>query len=287
MIRKLFCIFTVILGASICTAGLQDPGFGSFKEGRSPIWKNGANTPVKAENGVLIMTGAAAKFHASVFQGKRIAPGSKTYMFSADVDAPVARKAYLQIKFYKNGKEVKRISSRTAPAGKSKLIVFGSQPDADIIEVAMRIAQGADGKEFKFSNPELCEAEDGELFGNWQAVGKGFNVTNQKANSFTINVTGESQQHAAVLLQVGVAQNTRMIFSSDVEGPAPGYLEVKLFNNGKMLRRVNNIGSSSNSFVEFETGNADSAVLHCRVPAVGRNIGKSVTFTNLKLKKAK
>lgn len=248
---------------------------------------NSSKNAVQIENGVLALTAASGKFHDSISQGKRIVPGNKTYVFTVETDASVAKKAYLQIKFYKGKKELKRISSSTAPAGKSVLSVFGSHPEADLIEVAMRVYSGAENKVFKFSKPVLIEGKKGELYGNWLAVGKGFTVTDKKANSFTVNVTAESPMHAAVLLQVPVFPNKKMVFSADVNGTADiGYLEVKLLNGPKMIARKNNIGTSDNSVLEFDTGDTNIAILHCRVPATARNIGKSVTFSNFKFDEA-
>ena len=290
MIKYFYCLALLVTGAFLCAAELKDPGFSSFQNGASAVWKNGCHSPVKAENGTLYFTATAAKFNDSIYQGVRVVPGNSMYVFAADVDAPVARKAYLQIKFYKDKKELKRCSSSVAPAGKSRLIVCGFHPEADMIEVAMRIFSGADGKEFKFSAPALREAKNGELFGNWMAVGKGFTVTDMTENSFTVNVTGTHPQHAAVLLTTAVTPNKKMTFSADVESEIKaGYLEVKLFNGSKMIARKNSIGSAAvNGTVnfEFETGNANSAILHCRVPLAEKYIGKSVKFSNLKLAEA-
>ncbi len=280
----------LVFGASLCAVELKDPEFSSFQNGKSTVWRNGCNSPVKAENGTLYLTGTAAKYNDSIYQGIKVVPGNTMYVLSADVDAPAARKAHLEIKFYKDKKELKRCTSAYSPAGKSRLTVSGFHPEANAIELALRIGRGADGKEFKFSSPVLREAKEGELFGNWLAVGKGFTVTDMKENSFTINVTGTFPQHAAVLLTTAVAPNKKMIFSADIESQInAGYLEVKLFKGSKLLARKNSFGSPKTegaASIEFETGNATSVVLHARVPLAERYIGKSVSFSNFKFVEA-
>ena len=288
MIKYFCCLPAIMLGTLLSAVELKDPQFSSFQDGPSKIWRNGCNSPVKTENGTLFVTATSAKFNDSIYQGMRITPGNQMYVFSADIDAPVAKKAHLQIKFYKDGRELKRCTSTFSSAGKSRLTVSGFHQDANSIEVAMRISRDADGKEFKFSNPVLREALAGELIGNWIAVGKGFSVTDQTDKSFTINVTGTSPQHAAVLLTSAVSPNKKMVFSADIESEVrAGYLEIKLFKGNKMLARKNNFTSiktnNGTANFEFETGEATSVILHCRVPLAEKLIGKSVKFSNFKL----
>lgn len=288
MTKTFFCVFSMILGASLFALELKDPAFASFKDGKSNVWQNGCNAPVKTEESTLVVTASSTKLHDGIFQGVRLNADNigKTYAFSAEIEAPVARKAYLQIKFYKGKSEIKRFQSYSAPAGKSTLFVLGSHPDADIIQVSMRIANG-EGKEFKFSNPTLSTAGPGELYGNWLAVGPGFTVTDKKANSFTITPTQEAKQHAAVLLFKSVTPGKKMVFSADISGEnSGGYLEVKLHENKKMIARKNNIGSPNHGVLEFETGSANNVILHCRIPVSKKYIGKSVTFSNIKLTEA-
>ena len=270
---------------------IKAPGFINCKDGVLASWKNTNKTPVKVENGVLTITSVKAKFLDSIYQGHRIIPSDALYVFSVDVDAAVAKSAFVQIKMFAKGKEVLRRDSHAAPIGKSSIYVAASHPQADIIEIAMRIYDRGIGKDFKFSNPELSVAEDGALFGNWLKGGKGFSVSNVSHKSFTINIENAEKNHTSMGIFQYVSSGKKYVFESDFKSDLPGmaYLEVKYYNKGKELKRkqayCKNV--SGRLAVDINTDGCDKLLLQCRVPAAARYVNKKVVFSNFKFKEVK
>ena len=291
MKKSIVLFFAALIGVAVSAVELIDPEFAKLKDGALVCWKNANNAPVKVENGVVTMTSVKAKLYDSIFQGRRITPSDALYVFSVDVDSPINKAAFLQIKMFVKGKEVVRRSSSTAKIGKSRIFVAATHPQADVIEIAMRVAPNGAGKNFKFSNPKLSIAEDGALFGTWLPGGKGFSVSGVSDNCFTINIDKAEKYHTSMGFFSTVTPGKKYVFESNFKSDLPkmAYLEVKYYNKGKELKRKQTYSTTSEGTlsVEVNSDGCDKVLLQCRVPASAAYVGKKVTFSNFKFKEVK
>ncbi|MBO5765506.1 MAG: hypothetical protein J6S24_04410, partial [Lentisphaeria bacterium] len=128
MMKKFAVLFAAVSLLPVFAVELNDPAFAKNKDGVLAAWKNVNKSTVKIENGVLTITAVKAKLWDSIFQGQRITPSDAKYVFSVDVDAPVAKSAFVQIKMFSKNKELMRASSPAAVQGKSRLFVVASHP---------------------------------------------------------------------------------------------------------------------------------------------------------------
>ena len=291
MKKSFLLCFAALSVFAVSAVEIKNPGFEKQKDGVLTAWKNGNNAPIKVENGVLTVTSVKAKLLDSIFQGCRITPSDSCYIFSVDVDAPVAQAAFVQIKMFAKGKEVLRRDSASAPAGKSRIYVAASHPEAGVIEVAMRIRPQGAGKDFKFSNPNLSVAEDGALFGTWITGGKGFSVSDVSDNTFTITINKAEKNHTSMGLVRLVTPGKKFVFESDFKSDLPrmAYLEVKYYKKGKELKRKQAYSTEAEGHlaVEVNTDGCDKVLLQCRVPASAHYVGKKAVFSNFKFKEIK
>lgn len=289
--KKFAMFFAAVSLFPVFAVELNDPAFAKNKDGVLAAWKNVNKSTVKVENGVLTITAVKAKLWDSIFQGQRITPSDAQYVFSVDVDAPVAKSAFVQIKMFSKNKELMRASSPAAVQGKSRLFVVASHPNADIIEVAMRVNHAGAGKEFKFSNPVLKIAEEGALFGTWIRGGKGFSVSDITDDSFTITIDSAEKYHSSMGISRNVEPGKKFVFEADYKCDAArmAYLEVKYYKGNKELKRKQAYSDSTSGklSVEVNTDGCDKLILQCRVPAAAKYVGKKAVFSNFKFKEVK
>ena len=285
----MFKLSSVLLAGAISfalsAAELKNPAF-EIKDGSIIAWKNLNKGNVAVQDGVLSYTATKSKLQDSIFQGVKITPSDNMYVFTVDVDAPVAKAVYAQIKFHSKGKELSRHSSFTAKAGKSRLIVSASNENAEHIEVAIRIVDTGAGKIFKISNPKLAIGEKGSLAVNWFKASRGFELEDNIENGFTVKITSAEKLHASVANICNVKPGCNYTFEADYTGDLPkmAYLEVKLFKKGKYIARKNVFAedASGRLVLKFNSGDSTSATVQCRVPAVQKFVGKKVTFSKFK-----
>ena len=291
----MFKLNTVILSGiaslSLFAADVHDAAFSKVRNGELAAWRNTNKAKFSVQDGVLSIIAANGKFEDSIYQGQKIEPSERLYVFSADVDAPIARSAYVQIKMFGKNRELLRKSFVAARAGKSRLTVRASHPEADYIEYAMRIRRNGAGKEFKFSDPTLRTGDSSDLYGPWRlgGGGKGYEIKYLSDNSFVITVAEAKKLHAAVVVSRKVKAGEKFIFEADYSSDMSkmGYLEIKYYNKGKELKRKQCYSDAAQGklSVEIDCGNCDMLDLQCRVPLVEKYVGKKVTFSNIKLKK--
>ena len=89
-------------------------------------------------------------------------PQHTVFTFSADITASRTTVAYLQVKLYKNGKELQRISSpKNTPRRKHLAVKFDTR-DADTFQFLFRTASGPAyyGVKAVMANPQLFEGND-------------------------------------------------------------------------------------------------------------------------------
>ena len=278
-----------IAGISLFAAEVSDAEFAKFQNGVLAAWKNTNNAKLAVENKVLTVTAVKKKLEDSIYQRQKIKPSDNLYVFSADVDAAVGRSAYVQIKLFDNKKELLRVNSKNAPAGKSRLTVKASHPDATYIEYAMRVNHNGAGKDFKFSNPALRLGDKSEISGPWLRGGKGFDVKFITDNHFEVTIVQEQKLHMAMFVNRRVKSGEKFLFEADYASDLPkmAYLEVKYFNKGRELKRKQSYSDAAQGklSLEIDSTNCDVIVLQCRVPVAKAFVGKKVTFNNIKLKK--
>ena len=291
MLKKSFVIIAGVLSFSLFAVELTNSDFAKFNNGKLESWRNTNNAKLAVAEKTLTVTAVKGKFEDCVYQGMRIEPSDKVYVFSADVQSDV-KAAYLQIKMFKKNKEILRRNSIVAHSGKLSLVVSATHPDADYVEFAMRINRSGAGRDFKFSNLKLALEEDGRIFDTWMRGGKkGFNVTDISAGGFTINVESAEKLHASMLVVRSVSPGNKYLFEADYTADAPrmAYLEVKYCKGNRELKRKQAYGKAAKGklSLEINTDGCDRLVLQCRVPLVERFVGKKAAFSNLTLKKVK
>lgn len=117
----------------------------------------------KVPNGVRVTVSKEGTFDSSLGQNIRTLDGSGNYLLTGYVEARTSRIAYLQIKLYKNRKEIRRLTSAHAPAGKTFLQLAFQTDQADLVQVICRLAEkGNQGNSAVFSDLKLRAIKEGE-----------------------------------------------------------------------------------------------------------------------------
>ena len=282
----------VAVGFTLSAAEISNPGFTLNPKGELTSWTNANKSPVKSENGVLSVTAAKGQWFDSIYQRIKITPSSDQYIFSADINAPVAGAAFVQVKMYSKGKEVIRRQSLSAPAGKSRMTTSAVHPAADVVEVAIRINPAAAGKVFEFSKPVLFTPKDGEICGGWVKGASG-KVSDVSDNQFTITIDKASKSHASMGHLRDVVSGKKYVFEADFKSDLSNmaYLEAKYYKNNKEIKRKQayskGLGNEGKLVLEINTDGCDRLLLQCRIPGSDRFVGKKVVFSNFKFKEVK
>ena len=138
--------------------------------------------------------------------------------------------------------------------------------------------------ELKVRNLDFSEGEK-----HWRNAYPDVVQTGLEDGKLKMTVLKEKGSHGAFVQYFAAAPHTKLVFSADVESDQPGiaYLNVKLNKDKQEFASLNSPtapGGRQRLELFFDTGDADTMAVLCRVQPMAGAVGKNVVFSNLALK---
>lgn len=316
-------VLAFVSGAATVAGELANPEF-AFDGDQAKPWREMSKAVAVAPadgGGVAVKVNEKGTSHSSFEQalaGK--VPPQTDVTFSCDVAAAKPGIGYVQIKLYKDKKEILRKDSPMNGAAAGRLSVTANTGEADRISVHCRVTLSANavGSTVVFSKAAVAFGAEGAasaapaaaptpaalgidpakvqtVVNGWRNESPKEQALEADGNGFRISFLGATKLDAQVSKRLAPlpAAGTDMVFSGTVSETGTGlaYLQVKLFKDKKELKRIEskrNAGAGGKRlFVEFNTGDADEVLLLVRTTLKEHLIGQSAAVKDLAVAEGK
>lgn len=207
----------LLMGSGLFAFELQNADFQNFDAERSlPSRWNGDSIArcEKTDGGIRLTLNRSGGNHSSLSQKLPIAaPSYSEWILSGTISSDTARAGYLQIKFFKNGKELRRLSSGSNGKGPTEARIQFSPGDADSILIQCRVSTDRPaGTSVEFSRLLLQPVPPGSLSG-WKFTSgdgqlKNLIAEDGKIERFDAHLQhGNAERFAAVGEDFRISQN--------------------------------------------------------------------------------
>ncbi len=290
--------FAVLLAAlPLAAVEIVNADFGRFHAGTPVGWRESTGAvELKAAppKGITLKILRAGAQDSSLEQRVKNPPKGVTWRFAATVEADQPKMAYLSVKLFRAGKEIKRISSPLNTSNKQLLTVNFNPAEADAFTVHCRtkLSAGLLEKSATFRDLRLVPAAV-SLPDGWINLKPAEHPTESIPGGLRTRIAVKAGFYGSIVKSVrGLPADEAQIFSAVVKSSRSGVacLTVKLFKDGKELRRFDsrrNLAPESRLEVKFTPREADRVELLCRPIFSEENTGAVVDFLDLKLQTVK
>ena len=160
--EHIFSFGMLLCGCLLCAQEITNADLSGWSGKKPAFWTvDGSGLELKKNdnNGLEVKILSEGKLDSAIHQRVVGLPANKAYRFSAEIDAP-AKCAYIQVKLYRDKRELKRMDSGlNRHAGKTLLKVDFNTGDYDLALLCLRTPMkgNAVGKSVVFSNLKLSE----------------------------------------------------------------------------------------------------------------------------------
>lgn len=238
--------------------------------------------------------------HSSLTQNIPVADPSADLLLSGTVASELPRSAYLQVKFFRNKKELRRVSSASNGKGPTDVQIRFSPGEADSIQILCRLAADRPlGTTAVFSNLRLGPVPPGKMM-EWETQSGNVHLDFEKDDSGSVTgfranlLRSQGERFASVGEDFLLTQSVPlpknpdgfMEFAAELQAEFVqfGWMSLELFQNGK---RVDSFHSPRNRWcrdtfrIVFDPMDADRAVLHFHFDGRQKFHGEKVKFSNI------
>ena len=291
MMKPLFflCILTCLRLAALEPVNAD---FAEFRNGIPAGWRETTKairlTPAPPD-GVTIHNERTDTLDSSLEQVIENPPAAAALRFSAQVAASRSGMAYLSVKLYKNGKEIRRINSPlNRNTGVQTLAAEFNTGDSDRLSIhcRTRLADEQRGASAVFRNLRLGPSTEA-LPGGWLNRSNAECTAVPEGDGFRVRLDAAITGYGTIVKNAPeLPKDEPQVFRGTVRSPRSGTacLTVKLIRNGKEIRRfdsLRNTAPETRLEVIFTRGDADQIELLCRPVFSPENVGAILHFTEL------
>lgn len=291
MQKNVFFLLTLLLGSIAAPALELNSGWSNATPQIS------SSTPV-GPDGFTVEVTAVNPFHTANEWFMPRPLDRREQEFSGEIAAPSQGVAYLAVKLYKDGKELKRLES-SRNQGKRLALRF-SPGDADKIQLLCRVeaSERTRGQKIRFGKlrlqpilppPPPADCRPGKLnpahFRNFST-----NTTaREEADRLSVTIDSPARFDSTLALPLReIPPHRDMVFAAEVQSTQTGigYLAIKLYKGTREIKRLESPSAGRREQtlrLAFNTADADKIELLLRVQQTPAQVGAKVTFGNLRL----
>lgn len=290
---KLSLFLTILAALPLSAAELVNADFNRFNAGVPAGWRETTGAvELKAAPpaGITMQIRRADALDSSLEQLVKNPPKGVRLRFAATIQADRPKTAYLSVKLFRNGKEIRRINSSLNKSDKQRLAVNFDPSEADAFSVHCRTKLSAEflGKSATFRDLRLTPVAV-TLTDGWINLNPAECPAEAVPGGIRARIAVKDNFYGAIVKPVrGLPSEVSQIFSATVKSSRGGVacLTVKLFKGNRELRRFDsrrNIAPESRLEVKFTPREADRVELLCRPILSEDNVGTVIEFLDLKL----
>ena len=290
---KLSLFLTILAALPLSAAELVNADFNRFNAGVPAGWRETTEAvELKAAPpaGITMQIRRADALDSSLEQLVKNPPKGVRLRFAATIQADRPKTAYLSVKLFRNGKEIRRINSSLNKSDKQRLAVNFDPSEADAFSVHCRTKLSAEflGKSATFRDLRLTPVAV-TLTDGWINLNPAECPAEAVPGGIRARIAVKDNFYGAIVKPVrGLPSEVSQIFSATVKSSRGGVacLTVKLFKGNRELRRFDsrrNIAPESRLEVKFTPREANRVELLCRPILSEDNVGTVIEFLDLKL----
>ena len=290
---KLPLFLTILAALPLSAAELVNADFTRWNAGVPAGWRETTGAvELKAAPpaGITMQIRRAGTLDSSLEQLVKNPPKGVRLRFAAAIQADRPKTAYLSVKLFRNGKEIKRVNSSLNNTNQQLLAVNFDPAEADAFSVHCRTKLSAElsGKSATFRELRLTPVAV-TLPDGWINLNPAECPAEAVPGGIRTRIAVKDNFYGAIVKPVhGLPAEVSRIFSATVKSSRGGVacLTVKLFKGNRELRRFDsrrNIAPESRLEVKFTPREANRVELLCRPILSEDNVGTVIEFLDLKL----